>query len=92
MNIDRATTIQARMKRPKLEAQHPIRVQPVVICDHRNNANEHCQKCVHAKPHSPEQYEAVTGWTCETEKMVCSWRGLNCQCEAYNDKLRHGGE
>ena len=32
MNIDRATAIQARMKRPKLEAQPPIRVQPVVSC------------------------------------------------------------
>lgn len=30
MNIDRATAIQARMKRPKLEAQPPVRVERVV--------------------------------------------------------------
>jgi len=30
MNIDRATAIQARMKRPKLKAQPPVRVERVV--------------------------------------------------------------
>ena len=33
MNIDRATAIQARMKRPKLEAQPPVRVERVVSLD-----------------------------------------------------------